>query len=60
MRAEERGKAWDRARLLFLTPQTLVNDIKQLICPCHKVKALTCSDRVSALLLTVSLPSCLL
>ena len=44
MPAAERARAWDRARLFFLTPQTLVSDIEQQTCPCHLVVCLVVDE----------------
>jgi hypothetical protein len=37
MKAEEREKAWGSARMLFLTPQTLANDMETGVCPAHEI-----------------------
>ena len=37
MKVESRRAAWHAARLLFLTPQTLQNDLETGICPGHEV-----------------------
>ena len=37
MKSEERAQAWRRARMLFLTPQTLVNDMANDVCPAHEI-----------------------
>ena len=37
MKSETRAKAWRESRLLFLTPQTLVNDMQNDICPAHEI-----------------------
>ena len=37
MKAEVRARAWREARMLFLTPQTLVNDLQNGICPAEEI-----------------------
>ena len=44
MKAEERARAWRTARLLFLTPQTMVNDMENGICPAHEIVCLVVDE----------------
>jgi hypothetical protein len=44
MKVEERRAAWLRARLLFLTPQTLQNDLESGSCPAHEIVCLVVDE----------------
>ena len=45
LKPEERGKLWRGAcRLFFLTPQTLVNDLEQCLCPAHELVCLVIDE----------------
>jgi ERCC4-related helicase len=44
MRSDARQEAWRKARMLFLTPQTLQNDIESGVCPAHEVVCLVVDE----------------
>ena len=44
LRPEERAKLWREKRLFFLTPQTLVNDLEQCLCPAHELVCLVVDE----------------
>ena len=44
LKSEERARLWRERRLFFLTPQTLVNDLQQCICPAHELVCLVVDE----------------
>ena len=44
LRKEERARLWDVCRLLFLTPQTFVNDLEGGVCPASSVVCLVVDE----------------